>query len=105
MVSHPVRKKPFPWGYIDHALEQGEHVLIAHIDPTNSVDDVNEANNRRALSDPLELGGEPSVDPTVVGVTLSRVEVEAGNPLNVDADLRNLGTNASGDPVLRCSEC
>ena len=65
---------------INRALEQGEYVLIAHIDLTNSVDDVNEANNRRALSDPLELGGEPSVDPTVVGVTLSRVEVEAGNP-------------------------
>ena len=90
---------------INRALEQGEYVLIAHIDPTNNVDDVNEANNRRALNDPLELGGEPSVDPTVVGVTLSRVEVEAGNPLNVDEPPEFGHQCKWRDRVLRCSEC
>ena len=47
---------------INRRLARGEYRITAHVDPTNSSDDVNEANNCRAATGVFDLGGEPDVD-------------------------------------------
>ncbi len=81
---------------INRRLMPGDYRIVAHADPTNSVNDGNEANNRRAAPGLVELGGEPSVDALVAQVTLESTEVAAGETLDLTARIGNAGENASG---------
>ncbi len=81
---------------INRRLAQGDYRISAVADPTNSTDDVNEANNGRTLQQPLTLGGEPSVDVVVDNVVASPASVEAGGTLHVEGRVRNGGNDPTG---------
>ena len=81
---------------INRRLDFGDYRVVGIADPTNSSNDVNLANNQRALSGALTLGGDPSVDPAVSDVILATETVAAGAEARVAASIRNLGQDASG---------
>ncbi len=80
---------------ITRRIQPGEYCLVAHADPTGSVDDANPANNRRRSSC-FTLGGMPDLDPAVSGVTFLPLEIDAGQVVTVDATVSNIGVDATG---------
>ncbi len=87
-ISVPIR--------ITRRVPEGDYRLVAVVDPTNGVGDVNPGNNRRVLQQVLRLGGEPNVDAAVRQVTFSPGTVDAGDPLTVDAVIVNNGADTTG---------
>ena len=81
---------------LSQRVEEGEYTLVAEVDPTNSVGDVNEANNTRFFTTSLTLGGEPNIDLLPIAVELDREAVEAGGMIEVRVRLGNEGIDASG---------
>ncbi|MGB0648444.1 MAG: CARDB domain-containing protein, partial [Bradymonadia bacterium] len=81
---------------LSQRVPQGEYTLVAEVDPTNSVGDVNEANNTRFFTMMLTLGGEPNIDLLPLAVELDRDTVAAGGMVEVRVRLANEGIDASG---------
>ena len=81
---------------LSQRVAQGEYTLVAEVDPTNSVNDVNEANNTRFFTTNLSLGGEPNIDLAPQEVIVDREEVQAGSMVGVRARISNDGIDASG---------
>jgi hypothetical protein len=82
---------------ISPRIPEGRYRLQVEVDPTNSTNDVNPGNNRRATPDILDIGGEPSFDPAARALTLSQTEIEAGQSLNTTLTIVNLGDDATGN--------
>ena len=78
-------------------VPEGRYRLQVEVDPTNSTNDVNPGNNRRASPDILAIGGEPTFDPAARSLTLSQSEIEAGQSLNTTFTLVNLGDDPTGN--------
>ena len=81
---------------ITRRVTPGRYRITTVADPTNGLDDVNPGNNRRTLLREVELGGEPELDPSPSAVTFSPAEVNAGDPLIVDAIIENVGADPTG---------
>jgi hypothetical protein len=81
---------------LSQRVAQGEYTLVAEVDPTNSVNDVNEANNTRFFTTALSLGGEPNIDLVPQEVIIDNEEVEAGSMVGVRTRISNDGIDASG---------
>lgn len=81
---------------LSQRISEGEYTLVAHVDPTNSVGDVNEANNRRFLNETLNLGGEPNVDLVPLDVQIGADSIAAGESLTVRTRVANEGIDGSG---------
>ncbi|MCB9527504.1 MAG: pre-peptidase C-terminal domain-containing protein [Myxococcales bacterium] len=80
---------------INRRIPEGDYRIVAFANPTGT-GDVNEANNRRTWPGVVTLGGEPDVDPSVSGVGIDPIEVDAGDTIEVVATVANGGRDSTG---------
>lgn len=81
---------------ISQRIPEGRYRLRAQVSLGNAIVDVNPSNNERTLQEILELGGVADFDLSVASVRFSPLQVDAGQPLSVQAALSNVGVDPSG---------
>ena len=77
---------------------QGYAMLIAEVDPTNTVIEWHEDNNSFESE---YIGGEPQVDVAVTDITLSPESVPEGGSFNASITVRNTGTETADAGYLQ----
>ena len=80
---------------ITRRVTAGSYCLRAVADPTGSSMDENPGNNGRRGTC-MALGGEPDLDLAVRDVSFTPDTVDAGQTVDVQATLQNVGADASG---------
>ncbi len=84
---------------INERLAQGNYRLRVHVDPTNTTQDQNIANNQRTTSQAISLGGEADIDLFASDLSFTPTVLTLPQLLSADAVIGNLGDDPSG-PVI-----